>query len=80
MSKEISNWNNEDVTSWLKELGLSNVIDSFQNNQITGYDLCYLNELELKEELRVTRFHDRSLLLRSIREYTLEQRKLYFKE
>ena len=71
--KEISTWSNDDVTNWLKEINLSNYIDSFQNSQITGYDLCYLSNTELKEELRINRLHDRSTLLKSIREALLDQ-------
>ena len=72
-NKELSTWSNEDVITWLKELNLHSCVDSFQNHCITGYDLCYLSNTELKEELRINRFHDRSVLLRYIREELLNQ-------
>jgi hypothetical protein len=72
-NKEISTWSNEEVVSCLKELNLHNCIDSFSNNCITGYDLCYLSNSEMKEELRINRFHDRCTLLKFIREELLNQ-------
>ena len=72
-NKEISKWNNEEVLIFLKEINLSNYSEIFQNNNLTGYDLCTISTEELKNDLKMTKYHDRTLLSRSIKELLLEQ-------
>lgn len=77
-SKEISIWSNDDVIIWLKDLSLSIYQDNFQSNKMTGYDLCYLTNAELKDEFKINKYHDRSLIIKSIKEYLLDQCRYYF--
>lgn len=79
ISKEISIWNCDDVLNWLKELNLNNYLETFQNNQLTGYDLCWVTNAELKDELKITKYHDRSLIIKSIKEFLLDQRRYNIK-
>ena len=76
-SKEISNWNSEDVINWLRDLNLTHYLESFQMNQLTGYDLCSLTNADLKDELKISKYHDRSLIIKSIKEFLLDQRRYY---
>jgi hypothetical protein len=69
----VSNWSNDEVCSWLREINLGSYVDTFQNSGISGYDLLHLKESELKEELRINRFHDRSLISRAVKEMLMEQ-------
>ena len=70
---EISVWNKERVSDWLRENNFSQYIDTFRNNNINGYDLCQLTSQDLQKELNIANFHDRFSLLRSIRENLLKQ-------
>ena len=69
----ISQWQQEDVLNFLKSIGLSPYINTFQNSQISGYDLCCLSADDIINELRITKIHDRNVFLRTVREAILEQ-------
>lgn len=73
---DISKWSIEKVCDWLKEYNLSQYIDNFRTNKINGYDLCFLSNHDLLNEINVTSFHDRNSILKIIREALLMQCKL----
>jgi hypothetical protein len=73
---DISEWKQSDVLNWLRDLNLSNLLSNFEENKINGYDLCMLTNAILKEELRINSFHDRNLILRSIKENLILQCKI----
>ncbi len=70
---DISEWNQLEVLSWVREINLSNLTSNFEENKINGYDLCKLTHAILKEELRISSFHDRNVILRSIEENLIRQ-------
>ena len=72
-NKEISNWDSNDVLKWLSYLNLGFLSETFQNNQITGYDLCLLTKDELKSDLGISNSHYRNLILKSVKVELLHQ-------
>lgn len=74
--KDISTWNNEIVCEWLNEIQLTQYVETFRNNNINGYDLCYITSQELLNELNITKLHDRNCILKKIRENILKQCKI----
>ena len=75
MNSNLSAWNQGEVQQWLMKIKMDKYITNFQNNQVNGYDLCYLSNDDFKE-LRINNFHDKNSLLKSIRLLTLEELKL----
>ena len=69
----ISQWQQEDVLNFLKSIGLSQYLNTFQNNQISGYDLCCLSSDDIINELRIIKIHVRNIFGRTVREAILEQ-------
>jgi len=76
---DISEWSQNDVQNWLKDLNLSNLSSNFEENKINGYDLCMINSIVLKDELKINSFHDRNIILKSIKEYLYCQFKFKIK-
>jgi len=72
-SEDISAWNNEKVCEWLNELKLNQYVETFRNNNINGYDLCYITSQELRNELNISKLHDRNCIIKKIRENILKQ-------
>lgn len=63
---DISTWSLEDVQQWLEQIGLSATCDcheAFRRHHITGPVLLMLTEDILKEELGITVFGQRKLIL-----------------
>ena len=75
MNSNLSTWTQVDVQQWLKTIKMDKYNTNFQNNQVNGYDLCYLSNEDFKE-LRITNFHDKNSLLKAIKFLILEQLKL----
>jgi hypothetical protein len=75
-NKDLSSWEWEDVNLWLLNNQMQKYVDNFQKFQINGYDLCYLTNEDLNE-MRLTNFHDRNMILRNVRLMTLEQCKFF---
>lgn len=71
-TKDLSIWTSDDVSNWLASSQLSRYLDIFQKYETNGYDLCYLTNEDLNE-MNLNNFHDRNLILKSIRLLTLEQ-------
>lgn len=70
--KDLSIWEWEDVKAWMRNNNLGQYIDNLEQHQVNGYDLCYLTNEDLNE-MRLTNFHDRNLILKNVRLLTLEQ-------
>lgn len=72
LGKDFSIWEWEDVSNWLIHNNMQNYVENFQKYEINGYDLCYLTNEDFNE-IKLTNFHDRNLILKKIRLMTLEQ-------
>ena len=77
-SSDMSKWNNDKVCEWLKEKKFLSYIDDFKSSKINGYDLCFLTNNDLQNELKISSFHDRNSILKSIRESLLRQCIFYY--
>jgi hypothetical protein len=69
----ITEWQEEDVLSFVKGIGLDSHIHYFQNNHINGYDLCNLTSDDIINELKITKLHFRNVLTKAIKECILDQ-------
>jgi hypothetical protein len=76
LDKDFSIWEWEDVSNWLINNNMQNYVENFQKYEINGYDLCYLTNEDFNE-IKLTNFHDRNLILKKIRLMTLEQCNFY---
>jgi hypothetical protein len=72
MSKELYEWQAADVINWLQTIGFKNYVENFRNHNITGYDLCFINTDDLKNELKIGNLHERLAILKEIRKLILE--------
>ena len=75
-AKDLSTWEWNDVKEWLSNNKMDQYIPNFQKCQVNGYDLCYLANEDFNE-MGITNFHSKNIILKSIRTLTLEQLKLY---
>ena len=73
-SKYLSTWDTEDIVKWLSDINMSSYSNVFESNKINGYDLCYLTNENLLNDLRISRFHDRNVILQAIKVQLYEQR------
>ena len=73
--KDLSTWEWNDVKEWLTNNKMDKYISNFQKCQVNGYDLCYLANEDFNE-MSISSFHDKNIILKSIRTLTLEQLKL----
>jgi len=80
MSKEISQWNSQEVLLFLKNLNISNkTIQIFEKNLIDGYDLCKLNEDDNYKKLDLNNnIHEKNSINKNIYIQLLEQLKINF--
>ena len=76
--KEIVEWENKEVLQWLDLKNLKNFSDLFSKHRINGYDLCYITNEELKNELGVMKLHDRMKILKEIRKTILQNCMILF--
>ena len=56
--KDISTWTTSDISSWLKNINMTQYASKFELNKINGYDLIYLTKEDLKN-LGVVNIHDK---------------------
>ena len=75
-NKEISEWNTSDLSSWLIDNKYPGISELCQNNSISGYDLFFLNDDILKNELGLSSFHERKVAMKLISKLTYEHLKL----
>jgi hypothetical protein len=76
LPKDIYDWNTQDVLNWLKNKNMSHYIQNFEINKITGYDLCFFTNEDLKSELKISNIHDRLSISKEIKKMLLESLKL----
>ena len=75
-NKEISEWNTTDLSNWLVDNKYPGISELCQNNSISGYDLFFLNDDILKNELGLSSFHERKVAMKLISKLTYEHLKL----
>ena len=73
--KDISTWDTEDISNWLKSINMTQYIAKFESNKINGYDLIYLTKEDLKS-LGIVNIHDKNVILNSMKDAILKQLKL----
>ena len=76
LKKEISEWTNSDLCGWLTANKFRGISELFQKYSISGYDLFYINDDILKNELGLNSFHERRVALKLITKLTYEHLKL----
>jgi hypothetical protein len=64
--KEISEWNTKDLSSWLIDNKYPGISELCQNNSLSGYDLFFINDDILKNELNLNSFHERKVTMKLI--------------
>ena len=76
LNKEISEWNTKDLTSWLMDNKYPGISELCQNNSLSGYDLFFINDDILKNELGLSSFHERKVTMKLINKLINEHLKL----
>ena len=76
LNKEISEWNTNDLSSWLLANKYRGISELFQKNSLSGYDLFYIDDDILKNELNLKSFHERKIAMKLITKLTYEHLKL----
>jgi hypothetical protein len=61
------------VLQLLHDHDLMNYSQQFRESRISGYDLCFITDEILKNELKVVSFHDRNEILKLRDKLLLEQ-------
>ena len=74
--KEISEWNTKDLCSWLLDNKYPGISELCQNNSLSGYDLFFINDDILKNELNLNSFHERKVTMKLINKLVNEHLKL----
>lgn len=49
----MNDWSEDDVSSWLREVGLESLVQTFKANNIDGAELLMLNKESLSSELHI---------------------------
>ena len=76
LKKEISEWNTSDLCNWLLANKFRGISELFQKYSLSGYDLFYIDDEILKNELNLKSFHERKVALKLITKLTYEHLKL----
>ena len=76
LKKEISEWNTTDLCNWLIDNKYPGISELCQNNSISGYDLFFINDEILKNELGLSSFHERKVTMKLINKLIYEHLKL----
>ena len=76
LSKEISDWNSTDLSNWFIENKNKKVSEFCKKNNLNGYDLFFINEEILKTDLGINSFHERIMILKTIKKLIYEHLKL----
>ena len=74
--KEISEWNTNDLCNWLIDNKYPGISELCQNNSISGYDLFFIDDKILKNELGLNSFHERKVTMKLINKLVYEHLKL----
>ena len=73
--KEISEWTYIELCNWLNTNNYRGISDLFQKYSLTGYDIFFINDKILKDELNLKSFHERHLTLKVVNNLIHEHRK-----
>ena len=76
LKKEISEWNTTDLCNWLLANKFRGISEFCQKYSLSGYDLFYINDDILKNELNLKSFHERKVALKLFQKLTYEHLKL----
>ena len=76
LKREISEWNTSDLTKWLIDNKYPGISELCQNNSLSGYDLFYITDDILKNELGLNSFHERQVTMKLIKKLIYEHLKL----
>ena len=76
LKKEISEWNTTDLCNWLLANKFRGISELFQKYSLSGYDLFFIDDDILKNELNLKSFHERKVALKLITKLTYEHLKL----
>ena len=76
LKKEISEWNTTDLCNWLLANKYRGISELFQKYSLSGYDLFYITDDVLKNELNLKSFHERKVALKLITKLTYEHLRL----
>ena len=76
LKKEISEWSINDLCSWLKDNKYPGISELCKNNSLSGYDLFFINDDILKNELGLSSFHERKVTMKLINKLIYEHLKL----
>ena len=76
LKKEISEWNTSELCNWLLANKFRGISELFQKYSLSGYDLFYIDDEILKNELNLKSFHERKVALKLITKLTYEHLKL----
>ena len=76
LKREISEWNTTDLSKWLVDNKYPGISELCQNNSLSGYDLFYITDDTLKNELGLSSFHERQVTMKLIKKLIYEHLKL----
>ena len=76
-NKDFSSWSPGEIIDWLNLIGLARYTKNFEVNCISGYDLCYLTNDDFSS-LGIQNIHDKNILIKHIRNKTLEECKIFY--
>ena len=76
LKREISEWNTTDLSKWLIDNKYPGISELCQNNSLSGYDLFYITDDTLKNELGLSSFHERKVTMKLIKKLIYEHLKL----
>ncbi len=74
--KEISEWNPNDLSNWLLDNRYRGISELCQKFSLSGYDLFFITDDILKNELGLSSFHERAVTLKLINKLTSEHLRL----
>ena len=76
LNKEISEWNTTDLCNWLLANKFRGISELCQKYSLSGYDLFFINDDILKNELGLKSFHERNVALKLFMKLTYEHLRL----
>ena len=74
--KEISEWNSTDLSDWLLDNKYRGISELCQKYSLSGYDLFFITDDVLRNELGINSFHERIVTKKLIKKLTSEHLKL----
>ena len=74
--KEIAEWNSNDLSNWLLDNKYRGISELCQKYSLTGYDLFFITDEILKNDLGLSSFHERIVTKKLVNKLTSEHLKL----